>query len=62
MDNGDMKTANAIMKIIARTMIKDKENNTFSSNIVITDKKEEKYFKSFLEEQEKQKENSIEEK
>lgn len=48
MDNNDFKTANEIMNIINRAYIKDKKNNTISSEIELRGTREEKYFKNIL--------------
>ena len=47
-ESGDEKTANEIMRIITKSISKDKKNNKFSTEIELNGKKEEKYFKKLL--------------
>lgn len=48
MDKNDYKTANEIMNIINRALMKDKKNSTVSSEIELRGMKEEKLFKNYL--------------
>lgn len=47
-DSGDEKTANEIMKIIMKSINKDKRNNSFSTEIEVNGKKEERFLKRLL--------------
>lgn len=47
----DDKTASEVMKIISKSLKKEKENNKFSEYIDIEDKKDERFFKRLLEKQ-----------
>ncbi len=44
MDKNDYKTANEILSIINREIMKEKKKKTFSENIQLKSKKEEKIF------------------
>lgn len=49
-ENGDENTANEIMKIITKSISKEKGSNKFSLKIEVNGKKEERYFKELLDE------------
>lgn len=51
LENNDDKTASEVMKIISKSLKKEKENNKFSEYIDIEDKKDEGFFKRLLEKQ-----------
>lgn len=51
LENNDDKTASEVMKIISKSLKKEKENNKFSEYIDIEDKKDERFFKRLLEKQ-----------
>lgn len=51
LDNDDAKTANEIMRIINKSIMQEKENNIFSQQIEIIDRKDEKYFRELIKEQ-----------
>ena len=45
MENGDGKTASEIMRVISKSLKREKDNNKFSPYIEITEKKDEKLFR-----------------
>ncbi|MDD3138880.1 MAG: hypothetical protein PHX08_07910 [Lachnospiraceae bacterium] len=48
MEKNDGKTASEIMKVISKSLNKEKRENKFSEYIEIMDKKDEKYFRELL--------------
>ena len=48
LEKEDGKTASEMMKIIAKSIKDDKENNRFSQQIEVVDKKDEKLIKELL--------------